>query len=112
MGVGRRPSDSGFEMVGDGMAKVVGMQFTRSTGGSIGVPGHAAHGARWRSSSDLRLPGHRRHGRVSRACCFRRTTLLGACLIAAALIDVVLVNFFYDVPVKLFASLYLTMDLL
>jgi hypothetical protein len=43
--------------------------------------------------------------------CFRRTTLLGACLMATALTQVVLVNFFYDVPVKLFASVYLAMDL-
>jgi hypothetical protein len=43
--------------------------------------------------------------------CFRRTTLLGACLLATVLLDVVLVDFFYDAPVKLFSSVYLTMTL-
>ena len=42
--------------------------------------------------------------------CFRRTTLLGACLMATALTNVVLVDLFYDVSVKLFASLYLALD--
>ncbi|HEY1695693.1 MAG TPA: hypothetical protein VGG39_26175 [Polyangiaceae bacterium] len=43
--------------------------------------------------------------------CFRRTTLLGACLMTTALLNVVLINFFYDVDVKLFASVYLLFDL-
>lgn len=42
--------------------------------------------------------------------CFRRTTLLGACLMTTALLNVVLINYFYDVPVKLFASVYLLFD--
>src|SRR6185369_1326204 len=41
---------------------------------------------------------------------FRRTALLGACLMATALVNVVLVNFCYDVPVKLFATVYLLLD--
>jgi hypothetical protein len=43
--------------------------------------------------------------------CFRRTTTLGGCLVLTVLANVVLVDFYYDVPVKLFASVYLTMTL-
>ena len=42
--------------------------------------------------------------------CFRRTTLLGACLMATALLNAVLINYFYDVPVKLVVSVYLLFD--
>jgi uncharacterized membrane protein YphA (DoxX/SURF4 family) len=42
---------------------------------------------------------------------FPRTTLVGACLLAPVLTDVVLVNFFYDVPVKLFSSVYLALTI-
>jgi len=42
--------------------------------------------------------------------CFRRTTLLGACLMATALLNAVLINYFYDVPVKLFVSVYFLFD--
>jgi hypothetical protein len=104
-----------FEMVRYGMAKIVGMQFypqywrldlrpsemTRMSlawvffGRTYGYP---AIGGVIEVASGVLL-------------CFRRTTLLGACVLATALTQVVLVNFFYDVNVKLFASVYLTMDL-
>jgi hypothetical protein len=42
--------------------------------------------------------------------CFRRTTLLGACVMATALLNVVLIDYFYGMPVKLFASVYLLFD--
>ena len=35
---------------------------------------------------------------------FRQTTLLGACIATAVLINVVMINFCFDVPVKLFSS--------
>ena len=35
---------------------------------------------------------------------FRRTTLLGACILIAVLSNVVMLNFSYDVPVKLFSA--------
>src|SRR5258708_6530077 len=101
----------GFEMVRYGMAKVVGMQF---------YPQY------WRLDQraiDMRpmvlawtffgrTYGYQAIGGVIEVAsgvlvCLRRTTLLGACLMATALINVVLVNFFYDVPVKLFSSVYL-----
>lgn len=41
--------------------------------------------------------------------CFRRTTTLGACVLFAVMSNVVLVNFYYDVSVKLFSSVYLAM---
>ncbi len=43
--------------------------------------------------------------------CFRRTTTLGACVLFAVMTNVVLVNVYYDVPVKLFSSTYLVMSL-
>jgi uncharacterized membrane protein YphA (DoxX/SURF4 family) len=42
---------------------------------------------------------------------FRRTTLLGAVVLVAVLSNVVLINYCYDVPVKLFSSELLLMDL-
>jgi hypothetical protein len=35
---------------------------------------------------------------------WRRTTLLGACVVAGVMLNVVLLNFCYDVPVKLFST--------
>ena len=105
----------GFEMVRYGMAKVVGMQF---------YPQYWRLDQRTLDMQPMALAwaffgrtyGYQAIGGIVKVVsgvlvCFRRTTLLGACLMATALINVVLVNFFYDVPVKLFASLYLTMDL-
>jgi hypothetical protein len=43
--------------------------------------------------------------------CFRRTTTLGACVLLAVMSNVVLVDFYYGVPVKLFACTYLVMIL-
>jgi uncharacterized membrane protein YphA (DoxX/SURF4 family) len=43
--------------------------------------------------------------------CFRRTTTLGALLLVAVMANVVYLNFAYDVPVKLFSSIYLIMAL-
>ena len=40
---------------------------------------------------------------------FRRTTVLGACLAVGVMLNVVLLNFCYDVPVKLFSSHLLLM---
>lgn len=34
----------------------------------------------------------------------RRTTLLGACIVVAVMVNVVMLNFCYDVPVKIFSS--------
>lgn len=42
---------------------------------------------------------------------WRRTTLLGALLLAGVLVNIVLLNFCYDVPVKLFSSELLLMTL-
>jgi hypothetical protein len=42
--------------------------------------------------------------------CFRRTTLIGACLMTTVLLNVALIDYFYGVPVKLYASLYLLLD--
>lgn len=41
--------------------------------------------------------------------CFRRTTLLGASLLFVIALNVVMVNFFYDISVRLFSSVLLIM---
>ncbi len=43
---------------------------------------------------------------------WRRTTLLGAIILAGVLVNVVALNFFYDVPVKLFSSHLLMVSLI
>ncbi len=40
---------------------------------------------------------------------FRRTTLIGSLVIVAVMSNVVLLNFFYDVPVKIYSTLLLSM---
>jgi hypothetical protein len=42
---------------------------------------------------------------------FRRTQLLGACLLLPIIGNIVLVNFAYDIPVKLFSTVYLVMTI-
>jgi uncharacterized membrane protein YphA (DoxX/SURF4 family) len=103
-----------FEMVRYGMAKVVGMQFypqywrldlrpTEMTKMSLAwvffgrTYGYPAIAGVIEVTSGVLL-------------CFRRTTLLGACVLVTALAQVVLVDFFYDVNVRLFACVYLAMD--
>ena len=44
--------------------------------------------------------------------CFRRTTTAGALLLIAVLSNVVLLNYAYDVPVKLYSSIYLIMAII
>jgi hypothetical protein len=101
-----------FEMVRYGMAKIVGAQF---------YPQYWKLDMRPVDMESLawvffgRTYGYQAIGGVIEVgsailVCFRRTTLLGACIMATALTQVVLVNYFYDVPVKLFASVYLAMD--
>lgn len=41
--------------------------------------------------------------------CFRRTASLGACVLLPVMANIVLLDVFYDVPVKLFSSIYLGM---
>jgi hypothetical protein len=43
--------------------------------------------------------------------CFRRTAILGACILVPVMTNVVFMDVFYDVPVKLFSSIYLVMAL-
>jgi hypothetical protein len=104
-----------FEMIRYGMAKIVGMQF---------YPQYWRLDQRALEMAPMSLAwtffgrtyGYQAVGGLIEVVsgtlvAFRRTTLLGACLMATALVNVVLVDFFYDVPVKLFASLYLFMDI-
>jgi hypothetical protein len=104
-----------FEMVRYGMPKVVGMQFYPQYWKLDMRPIDMQ--PKWLAWTFFgRTYGYQAIGGVIEVAsgallCFRRTTLLGACLLATVLVDVVLVNFFYDVPVKLFSSVYLTMTL-
>lgn len=43
--------------------------------------------------------------------CFRRTAVLGACVLLPIMANIVLLDFFYDIPIKLFSSIYLVMAL-
>jgi hypothetical protein len=40
---------------------------------------------------------------------FRRTTLLGALVVAIVMMNIAAINFFYDVPVKLYSSMLFLM---
>jgi uncharacterized membrane protein YphA (DoxX/SURF4 family) len=104
----------GFEMVRYGMGKVTGMQFY-------------PHYSRWdRSVIELhpaglawaffgRAYGYQAAGGLVEVVggillCFRRTTLIGACVAATAMVNAVLVCFSYDVGVKLMSSVYLGLE--
>jgi uncharacterized membrane protein YphA (DoxX/SURF4 family) len=102
-----------FEMVRYGMPKILGMQFYPQYWKLDMRPVEMKPS--WLAWTFFgRTYGYQAIGGVIETIggallCFRRTTMLGACLLAVVLADVVLVNFFYDVPVKLFSSVYLAM---
>jgi len=104
-----------FEMVRYGMAKLVGMQFYpqywRLDERAIDMSPMALAWTFFGRSYGYQAIGGAIEVGSGVLVCFRRTTLLGACVMATALVNVVLINFFYDVPVKLFASLYLALDI-
>jgi uncharacterized membrane protein YphA (DoxX/SURF4 family) len=103
-----------FEMMRYGMAKVVGMQFYpqywRLDQRPLDMHPMSLAWVFFGRTTGYPLVAGLVEVASGVLVCFRRTTLLGACVMATALANVVLVNFFYDVPVKLFASLYLAMD--
>jgi uncharacterized membrane protein YphA (DoxX/SURF4 family) len=97
-----------FEFVRYGVAKIVGMQFYRrfyllDTRVVDLKPMNLAwsffgHSYGYQAfSGALEIAG-------AVLLCFRRTTTLGACLLFVVMSNVVLVNFSYDVSVKLFSS--------
>jgi hypothetical protein len=103
-----------FEMVRYGLAKVVGMQFYPQywtlDRRVVDLHPMSLVWAFFGRSYGYQLAGGIIELGSAVLLCFRRTTLLGACLLATALANVVLVDVFYDVYVKLFASLYLLLD--
>lgn len=103
-----------FEMIRYGMAKLVGMQFYpqywRLDERAIDMSPMALAWTFFGRTYGYQAIGGAIEVGSGVLVCFRRTTLIGACVMATALVNVVLVNVFYDVPVKLFASLYLAMD--
>ena len=103
-----------FEMVRYGLAKVVGMQFYPQywtlDRRVVNMHPMSLVWAFFGRSYGYQLAGGIVELGSAVLLCFRRTTLLGACLLATALTNVVLVNVFYDVYVKLMASLYLVLD--
>ena len=103
-----------FEMVRYGLAKVVGMQFYPQywtlDRRVVDLHPMSLVWAFFGRSYGYQLAGGIIELGSAVLLCFRRTTLVGACLLATALANVVLVNVFYDVYVKLFASLYLLLD--
>jgi hypothetical protein len=102
-----------FELTHYGFAKVVGMQFypryyQLDTRTSELAPMALAWTFFGRSYGYQAISGLMEMA-AAVLLCFRRTTTLGGCLALAVLANVVLVNFFYDVPVKLFSSIFMAM---
>jgi len=103
-----------YEMVRYGVPKLIGMQFYPQYFRWDGrVIDQSAKALAWEFLG--RSYAYQAFGGVIEVgsavlLCFRRTTLLGACLLATALVNVVLINVLYGVPVKLFASVYLLFD--
>ena len=106
-----------FEMMRYGTAKLVNMQFYERYYFQDTRPGrHDADGARvdvlfGRTYGYQAVSGVVEVASAVLLCCFRRTAALGACVLLAAMTNIGLLNFFYDVPVKLFSSIYLVMGL-
>jgi len=104
-----------FELMRYGVAKLVGMQFypryyrldTRAADLSPMALAWTFFGREYgyqAATGALEVLG-------ALLLCFRRTSTFGACLLVAVMTNIVLVDFFYDVPVKLFSSVYLLMAL-
>jgi uncharacterized membrane protein YphA (DoxX/SURF4 family) len=101
----------GFEMVRYGMGKVVGMQFyprySRWDQSVIELHPAALAWAFFGRSYGYQAAGGLVEVVGGILVCFRRTTLIGACIAATAMVNAVLVCFSYDVGVKLMSSVYL-----
>ena len=104
-----------YEMVRYGMPKIVGMQFYpqywKLDLRPVDMDPKALAWTFFGRSYGYQAIGGVVEVASGALLCFRRTTLLGACLLAPVITDVVLVNFFYDVPVKLFSSVYLVLTI-
>jgi uncharacterized membrane protein YphA (DoxX/SURF4 family) len=98
----------GFEMVRYGVAKVVGMQFyphyDRWDRSVIELPPASLAWAFFGRAYAYQAAGGFAEVVGGILVCFRRTTLIGACVAAIAMANAVLVNFSYDVGVKLMSS--------
>jgi uncharacterized membrane protein YphA (DoxX/SURF4 family) len=102
-----------FEMVRYGAAKLVGMQFYpryhRLDSRVVDLPPTALAWSFFGGSYGYQAFAGLAEVASAILLCFRRTTTLGACLLVAVMSNVVLVNFTYDLPVKLFSTTYLVM---
>lgn len=104
-------------MIGYGFAKVVKVQFSEPHLGALAQPfgEMSPMGLLWRfmgfSTAYTVFSGI---GEVlgSILLCFRRTATLGALVVFGVMINVAMLNFSYDVPVKLYASYYLLLSAL
>jgi hypothetical protein len=95
-------------MISYGMAKVLHLQFPLPSPGRLAQPyGESSPmGLLWTSmgfSSGYNLFMGLAEVVPGLLLFFRRTTLLGALMVAAVMLNVALLNLFYDVPVKLYA---------
>jgi hypothetical protein len=102
-----------FELTRYGMAKVVGMQFYRRfyllDSRVVDLkPMHLAWSFFGQSYAYQAVTGAIEIASAL-LLCFRRTTTLGACVLLAVMSNVVLVNYWFDVSVKLFSTIYLVM---
>jgi uncharacterized membrane protein YphA (DoxX/SURF4 family) len=104
-----------FEFMRYGTAKLVGMQFYRRyyflDSRVIDLTPMNLAWAFFGQSYGYQAVGGAMEIAGALLLCFRRTTTLGGCVLLAVMSNVVLVNFSYGVPVKLFACTYLVMIL-
>jgi hypothetical protein len=104
-----------FQMMRYGVAKLVGMQF---------YPRYYQLDTRPADLTPMALAwtffarsfGYQAVGGILEVAsalllCFRRTAVLGACLMLPVMVNIVLMDFFFGVPVLLFSSIYLAMAL-
>lgn len=104
-----------FELMRYGAAKIVGMQFYpryyQLDARSLDLKPMAVAWTFFGRSYGYQAFGGAMEIAAAALFCFRRTTTLAGCIALTVLGNVVLVDFFYDVPVKLFASVYFVMTL-
>ncbi|HET9624610.1 MAG TPA: hypothetical protein VFP84_24755 [Kofleriaceae bacterium] len=106
----------GFSLLYYGVSKIVGFQFQPPSDGQLLKT--------WGESSPMNVlwtfigasPAYQMFGGIAETLggalvLFRRTTLLGALVVAGVMLNVVLLNFCYDVPVKLGSSHLLAMSI-
>jgi hypothetical protein len=102
-----------FELVRYGIAKIVNMQFYpryyRLDTRAVDLSGSALAWTFFGHSYAFQPIGGVLEILGAVLLCFRRTALLGALVLVPVMTNIVLVDFFFDVSVRLFSTIYLVM---